>query len=141
MSENEKLRLLSTLQREEIDSWLTTREREQTYWASQDMRWSYNERRYKKLLQYHPGGILLYLYSNSGQVEHLFDLFRRVFEAIAEQGVNAEERDTFLVLSAEWMSNIILMNGLSVVYYSIKRSCCRNFLCVCGDSSLGIRRK
>ena len=92
MSENEKLRLLSTLQREEIDSWLTTREREQTYWASQDMRWSYNERRYKKLLQYHPGGILLYLYGNSGQVEHLFDLFRRVFEAIAEQGVNAEER-------------------------------------------------
>ena len=92
MSENEKLQLLSTLQREEIDSWLTTREREQTYWASQDMRWSYNERRYKKLLQYHPGGILLYLYGNSGQVEHLFDLFRRVFEAIAEQGVNAEER-------------------------------------------------
>ena len=29
--------------------------------------------------------------------------------------------DTFLVLSAEWMSNIILMNGLSVVYYSIKK--------------------
>lgn len=56
------------------------------------MRWSYNERRYKKLLQYHPGGLLLYLYGNSGQVEHLFDLFRKVFEAIAEQGVNAEER-------------------------------------------------
>ena len=89
MSENEKLRLLSTLQREEIDSWLTTREREQTYWANQDMRWSYNERRYKKLLQYHPGGILLYLYGNSGQVEHLFELFRRVFDAIAEQRVNA----------------------------------------------------
>ena len=92
MSENEKLRLLSTLRREEIDPWLTTREREQTYWANQDMRWSYNERRYKKLLQYHPGGLLLYLYGNSGQVEHLFDLFRKVFEAIAEQGVNAEER-------------------------------------------------
>lgn len=92
MSENEKLRLLSTLRREEIDPWLTTREREQTYWANQDMRWSYNERRYKKLLQYHPGGLLLYMYGNSGQVEHLFDLFRKVFEAIAEQGVNAEER-------------------------------------------------
>lgn len=92
LSEAEKLQLLSALRREEVDSWLTTPEREQAYWTNQNMKETYNEQQYQKLLQYHPGGFLPYLYDKCEEVEQKFDLFREVFEAIAEKGVNSQDQ-------------------------------------------------
>lgn len=86
LPESEEYQLLHRVRRKEVTQWLTTPERKQQYWKRRIM-WPYDEQEYQQLLQYHPGGLLPYLYAQSDKNEQLFSQFKEVFEAIVEQGL------------------------------------------------------
>ncbi len=128
LSDDLQIRILSMIDRNDIDKWLTTSEKQYAFWQTKQMR-TYDEKRYQALLAFHPFGLIGFLYDHVNQFKSMKSVYYEVLSKIIES--ETKNRNEFMLLdevihkidkqkyySDEWAKLCFaLINKEKITYY------------------------